>query len=54
MRISGWKITGITAVVLAGTALAGWTALEFSEEFVRMMIRATARISVVMKPARCS
>ena len=48
MQIKGWRITGCVAIVLlavTGSSLSLW---GFSEEFVRVVIRATARISVAL------
>jgi DMSO/TMAO reductase YedYZ heme-binding membrane subunit len=48
MQIKGWRITGCVAIVLlavTGSSLLLW---GFSEEFVRVVIRATARVSVAL------
>ena len=48
MRIRGWTITGITAALLAAIVLVTWSTHGFTEEFVRVNVRATARVSVTL------
>lgn len=48
MKISGWRITALVAVVLLAVCVAGLVLWGFSETFVRALIRATARISIVL------
>lgn len=48
MRIQGWKVTGYVAVLLGAMIVTAWLILGFNEEFVRTVIRATARTSVVL------
>ncbi|MBB6093692.1 DMSO/TMAO reductase YedYZ heme-binding membrane subunit [Povalibacter uvarum] len=48
MQIKGWRITGCVAIILLAVTGSGLLLWGFSEEFVRVVIRATARISVVL------
>ena len=48
MSISGWRITGLTAAVLTLIAAAIWLRAGFTEEGVRSMVRATARLSLLL------
>ena len=48
MRIRGWGITGLVAVILLGVCVTSFALWGFSETFVRAIIRATARISIAL------
>ncbi|HKE94777.1 MAG TPA: hypothetical protein VKB34_10755 [Povalibacter sp.] len=46
--IREWRITGLVALLLASVILASWLTSGFTEESVRIVIRATARSSIVL------
>ena len=48
MKLSRWSITALTAVVLAVIIVASAASQGATEEFVRVIIRATARVSVTL------
>ena len=48
MQIKGWRITGCVAIVLLAVLASSQALWGFSEESVRVVVRATARISVAL------
>src|SRR5262245_40397069 len=48
MSIRRWGITAVTAAILAAIIVVSAMSFGLSEEFVRVIVRATARLSVVL------
>jgi sulfoxide reductase heme-binding subunit YedZ len=48
MNITRWRITGVVAALLAVIIGVSFATDGFSEDFVRVLVRATARVSVVL------
>lgn len=48
MRLSGWKITGVTFFAVAVMCAAVFLWLGFTESAVRLLVRDTARVSVTL------